>query len=62
MRNYNFYVYITTNPDRTVLYIGVKNDLDIGDYMSIAKTRAELLLLQASTSVIILFIMSISHT
>jgi putative endonuclease len=28
MRNYNFYVYITTNPDRTVLYIGVKNDLD----------------------------------
>ena len=28
MRNYNFYVYITTNPNRTVLYIGVTNDLD----------------------------------
>jgi putative endonuclease len=27
MRNYNFYVYITTNPVKTVLYIGVTNDL-----------------------------------
>ena len=27
MQNYNFYVYITTNHDRTVLYIGVTNDL-----------------------------------
>ena len=27
MWNYNFYVYITTNPDKTVLYIGVTNDL-----------------------------------
>jgi len=29
MWNYNFYVYITTNPARTVLYIGVTNDLNI---------------------------------
>jgi putative endonuclease len=28
MWNYNFYVYITTNPAKTVLYIGVTNDLD----------------------------------
>jgi putative endonuclease len=27
MWNYNFYVYITTNPTRTVLYTGVTNDL-----------------------------------
>jgi putative endonuclease len=27
MWNYNFYVYITTNPEKTVLYIGVTNDL-----------------------------------
>jgi putative endonuclease len=27
MWNYNFYVYITTSPDKTVLYIGVTNDL-----------------------------------
>ncbi len=27
MWNYNFYVYITTNPDRSVLYVGVTNDL-----------------------------------
>jgi putative endonuclease len=27
MWNYNFYVYITTNPDKSVLYIGVTNDL-----------------------------------
>jgi len=27
MWNYNFYVYITTNPTKTVLYIGVTNDL-----------------------------------
>ena len=27
MWNYNFYVYITTNPDRSALYIGVTNDL-----------------------------------
>ena len=27
MWNYNFYVYITTNPVKTVLYIGVTNDL-----------------------------------
>ena len=25
--NYNFYVYITTNPRKTVLYTGVTNDL-----------------------------------
>lgn len=27
MWNYNFYVYITTNPTNTVLYVGVTNDL-----------------------------------
>ncbi len=27
MWNYNFYVYITTNPEKTVLYVGVSNDL-----------------------------------
>jgi putative endonuclease len=27
MWNYNFYVYITTNPVKTVLYIDVTNDL-----------------------------------
>jgi putative endonuclease len=27
MLNYNFYVYITTNPIKTVLYIGVTNNL-----------------------------------
>lgn len=28
MWNYNFYVYILTNPDKTTLYVGVTNDLD----------------------------------
>jgi len=28
MWNYNFYLYITTNPTRTTLYIGVTNDLE----------------------------------
>jgi putative endonuclease len=28
MWNYNFYVYITTNPTKTVLYIGVTNNLN----------------------------------
>ena len=27
MNNYSFYVYITTNPQRTVLYTGMTNDL-----------------------------------
>jgi len=27
MWNYNFYIYITTNPAKTVLYVGVTNDL-----------------------------------
>lgn len=27
MQRSNFYVYITTNPQKTVLYIGVTNDL-----------------------------------
>lgn len=27
MWNYNFYIYITTNPDKSVLYVGVTNDL-----------------------------------
>ena len=29
MWNYNFYVYITTNLTKTVLYIGVTNNLEI---------------------------------
>lgn len=28
MWNYEYYVYITTNPDKTVLYIGVTNDIE----------------------------------
>ncbi len=32
MWNYNFYTYITTNPERTVLYVGVTNDLRIRLY------------------------------
>jgi len=27
MWNYNFYIYITTNLDKTVLYVGVTNDI-----------------------------------
>jgi putative endonuclease len=27
MWNYNFYIYITTNPTKTTLYVGVTNDL-----------------------------------
>jgi putative endonuclease len=27
MKQHNYYIYITTNPDRTVLYTGVTNDL-----------------------------------
>lgn len=27
MWNYNFYIYITTNPEKTVLYVGVTNDV-----------------------------------
>jgi putative endonuclease len=29
MWNYNFYIYITTNPAKTTLYVGVTNNLDI---------------------------------
>ena len=29
MRNYNFYVYILTNKNNTVLYTGVTNDLEL---------------------------------
>jgi len=29
MWNYNFYIYITTNPAKTVLYVGVTNNLNI---------------------------------
>ena len=29
MRNHNYFVYITTNPAKTVLYIGVTNNLYI---------------------------------
>lgn len=32
MWNYNFYVYITTSPDKTVLYVGVTNDLSVRSY------------------------------
>ena len=28
MKNHNYFVYITTNPAKTVLYIGVTNDLE----------------------------------
>ena len=28
MWNYNFYVYITTNPGKTALYVGVTNNLE----------------------------------
>ena len=27
MRDHNYFVYITTNPSKTVLYTGVTNDL-----------------------------------
>ncbi len=27
MKKYNFYIYIITNPNRTVLYVGVTNNL-----------------------------------
>ena len=29
MANHNYFVYIITNPDKTVLYIGVTNNLQI---------------------------------
>ena len=29
MWNYNFYVYILTNPEKKVLYVGVTNDLNV---------------------------------
>ncbi|WP_259089594.1 GIY-YIG nuclease family protein [Mucilaginibacter dorajii] len=29
MWNRNYYVYITTNPGKTVLYIGVTNDISV---------------------------------
>ena len=27
MKNHNYFVYITTNPGRTVIYVGMTNDL-----------------------------------
>ncbi|MBK8965380.1 MAG: GIY-YIG nuclease family protein [Saprospiraceae bacterium] len=27
MKDHNYYIYITTNPKKTVLYVGVTNDL-----------------------------------
>jgi putative endonuclease len=39
MWNYNFYVYITTNPIKTVLYVGVTNDLN-RRIQNIPKTKA----------------------
>jgi putative endonuclease len=32
MWNYNYYVYITTNPNKTVLYVGITNDLRVRLY------------------------------
>ena len=29
MREHNYYIYIVTNPAKTVLYVGVTNNLDI---------------------------------
>lgn len=29
MRDHNYFVYITTNPTRSVLYVGVTNDLSV---------------------------------
>jgi putative endonuclease len=29
VKNHNYFVYITTNPNRTVIYAGVTNDLTI---------------------------------
>ena len=29
MRNHNYFVYITTNPKKTVLYVGVTSDLSV---------------------------------
>ena len=29
MKNHNYYIYITTNPNKSVLYIGVTNNLEI---------------------------------
>lgn len=29
MKNHNYYIYITTNPNKSVLYIGVTNNLSI---------------------------------
>ncbi|MEN0056115.1 MAG: GIY-YIG nuclease family protein [Mucilaginibacter sp.] len=29
MWNHNYYVYITTNPNKTVLYVGVTNDIRV---------------------------------
>jgi putative endonuclease len=46
MRTHNYYVYITTNPAKTVLYTGVTNDLDrrmnehLADNMNERKTFA----------------------
>lgn len=43
MWNHNYYVYITTNPDKTVLYIGVTNDIAIRlrQHKEIKKWRRE---------------------
>lgn len=29
MKQHNYFVYITTNPNKTVLYVGMTNDLEI---------------------------------
>src|SRR6187402_573230 len=32
MWNYNYYIYITTNPSKTTLYVGVTNNLEVRLY------------------------------
>ena len=46
MKQHSYYLYITTNPKKTVLYVGVTNDLErrlqehLNDYMNERKSFA----------------------